>query len=486
MRRILWSAVVAAMALASCTSFRPTEKIPDWVFETPKPDATSTYFVGQSSAQASAAEVMDDATANLIAQIVQYLGVTVQVDTSATAKSTLDSYQADIRQSVTTEASGRVSGFKVLQRALQSDSKSGRTSVYILASYATADLEKEKARIAAIFREREDAVAGPESEADFLESQSRLYEAVLRHIDAADAAARSGIDNADVKLTRNLAKANALLGKLHFVQVGLAPRPYVGNIFDAPFRVRLVADDLGLQGVPGASLFVSYQRMQGSRVVFHTEQAVTDADGYLVFSPPPPDFVGKARLDVRLDFQSASDLLDGLPLDYAATVAALESGFSSVSIEIPYAVLSYARNVSTALAIVDVDEGGRASDGALTQSGLAEALTREKFNLKPAGLPVSLVASGSDDAILAAAGAKEYARLIYGSARIVRVRKDGNSYIAEAKASVKAVEVRSGSILYATERSVSAVGADAASARMAAWRSLGLTALASDLLAHLP
>ena len=46
--------------------------------------------------------------------------------------------------------------------------KAGVT-VYLLAQYATADLEREKRRIEAVFREQQEAVAGPEREGAELE-----------------------------------------------------------------------------------------------------------------------------------------------------------------------------------------------------------------------------------------------------------------------------------------------------------------------------
>ena len=99
------------LLFSSCLS-SPLSKAPEWVFAPPKPDSTTTYFVGQATSKGGLTEAMGDAEANLVAAIVQYLGVEVRVDTNATAKATLDSYSAELKQSVVTQGSGRLAGFK--------------------------------------------------------------------------------------------------------------------------------------------------------------------------------------------------------------------------------------------------------------------------------------------------------------------------------------------------------------------------------------
>jgi hypothetical protein len=238
--------------------------------------------------------------------------------------------------------------------------------------------------------------------------------------------------------------------------------------------------------VPGAALQVSYQRKSGSRLVSKTEPATTGADGSLSFTPPPPDFVGKAKLVVKIDFQSTIDLLDKLPAKYAALRDSLEDELRGKSAEIAYEVASNARSASMAVSIVDVDEAGAAS-GALAQAGLVEALVKEKFNVKAVVVGKAALEGMDDGAVLAAVkAAGAFDRVAFGLARIDEVRRDGTSYLASGKATVKVLDVATGSVLYSAERAATGVGSDEQSARRAAYRELGANAVGKDLLSNLP
>jgi hypothetical protein len=493
MRRFGVAAIAAFLVLSACASGAPTQgqAVPDWVLSTPKPDSANTYFVGQAPAPGGdLATGTDDAAANLIASIMQYIGVKVSVDTSASARASLDSYSADIRQTVKTQSNNRLSGFQIKEKYVYADKKSGAKTVYVLAAYATADLEKEKARIQALFQEKLDAVAKPEAAGQSLLAAGRYYEAAQKFIEAAVAASGSDIDNADVKVERNASSARSALSKLRFVKAGDNYKASLGKAFDAPFVLSLVAGEGdAAPGVPGAKLLVSYQRKQGTRTVSKTESAVTDAAGRLSYTPPAPDFVGKAKFLVRLDFQASLDLLDSLPAKYSSYRDALEDEIQSKRAEIAYEVSSAARSVPTAVALVDLDDAGTPIVGARTEAGLVEALVKEKFDARSGGLDASLVAKMDDATILAAAKAapgKKFGRLVYGTAKITGVRKDGSMYLADSKASVKVVELATGTLLYSAEKAATGMGSDEATARAAAYRELGLNAIGKDLLASLP
>lgn len=488
MKRSQGIAVAAAvLILASCATVPAQQKAPTWTSATPNPDATNTYFVGYASdPQGNVAQATTAAANNLLSSIMQYIGVKVSVSTSATAKASLDSYSADITSTVTQSSTNRIAGFSIRDKYVYQDRKTKQVVVYVLAAYATADLQKEKARIAALFQEREDAVSKPESEGNALVSSVRYYDAVRKFVEAAAAAAGSGIDNADVKMERNINAARTALSKVRFDTLGSpVVTATLSQPFQTAFKLRLVAGEGdAAAGIPGAALKVSYQRKQGSGLASKTVDAVTGSDGGLSYAPPPPDFVGKGKLTVRIDFQSSIDLLDQIPNKYAAYRDSLEEELRGKYVELPYVVSSSARNVSMGLALVDADENGNLVAGAATQSGLLETLVREKYNARGAGIDPTLVLSMNDAAIRSAAGGK-FQRLAYGVARIDSVRQDGSTFIATAKASVKIVDLQSGDILYSAERVGTGLGSDQASARAAAYRQLGAGALGKDILSSL-
>jgi hypothetical protein len=491
MKRSIFSALAAlTLILASCASVPAEGKAPDWIFSTPKPDAANTYFVGSSSDQSGdAAAATNDAAANLMSAITQYIGVKLSSTTNAEAKATLDSYSATIKSTVTSASKNQVSGFSVKERFVQTDKKTKRVTVYVLAAYATADLEREKARILKLFTEKEDAVAKPEAEGRSLEEGGRAYEAIRKYVEAAVAASGSDIDNADIKMERNINNARGALSRLRFdASASAGYKGLVGKEFPAPFAAKLVSGEgAAAPGVPGAVVLLSYQRKSGTRLVSKTESVMTDASGSISFTPPPPDFVGKAKFSLRLDFQSTLDLLDKLPEKSAALRDSLADELRAKFVDLPYEVASGARSAPMAVALLDLDENGQAVAGARAQAGLVEALLREKFAVKGISIAADSLTAMDEAAVAAAAqAAGKFERVAFGTASIASVRKDGANYLATGKAGVKVLEIASGRILYSAERGATGLGSDEKSARAAAYRELGLSAIGKDLLANLP
>jgi len=119
---VLVVAVLVALGCASAPAATsaaadPAPKAPAWTMETPAPSGGNTYFVGYADGSADAeAKATENATAGMITEIMRYIGVTITAESSATAKSTLDTFEADLVQTVTQSSSGRVSGFQLAEK----------------------------------------------------------------------------------------------------------------------------------------------------------------------------------------------------------------------------------------------------------------------------------------------------------------------------------------------------------------------------------
>jgi len=476
---------LALVALASCAT---APSVPSWALTTPPPDGANTYFVGSASG-ANAAAAVADATSNLIAGIMQYLGVKVKVSTSATAKASVDEYSASLRQTVETESNNRLAGFQVKQKYVQTDKKTGAVTVWILASYATAELNKEKARIAALFQEKIDAVAKPEAEGDRLAFEGKAVEAAMRYIEAMVAASGSDIENADIKLERNANKARAQVAAVSFAStLGNELKATLGA---APAKAVefLVTAGAGAP-IAGAAVNVSYPRkLPNGKLGTRTEALVTDARGVARLVLPAPDFVGKGRIVARLDLSSVLELLDKVPRKYDALRSALEDEIGAKGADLAYAVSSAAASVPMAIFLVDLDERGvPLSQGGAAQGGLAEALTKEGFSIRALALDPAMILLPSDKLLsaLSAAAPAGTGRLAYGEGKLLSVRKDGAFFVASAAGSLKVAELATGRILYAADKSWQAVASDEATARRTALRELGSQIFGKDLLASLP
>jgi hypothetical protein len=484
--------VVAATAIfaVACVSAPEPVKAPEWTLTTPAADATMTYFVASSSDSAGdTALATEDAALSLISQITRYMGVDISVATTGEAKGTLDSYTAEVTSVVKQSGTSKLSGFTIKDRYVVKDGS--LVTVYILVQYATADLNKEKARIAAVFKEKEDAVAKPEAAGDAAVSSGRVFDAIKSYVEAVVAASGSGIDNADIKLERNVNKARTLLGKIQFLRVDAPSAAGLGKNYDKPFQARLsFGEGTSAPGIPGAEVYVTYQRRQTSgRVVSRTERAMTDQKGIVSFSPPPPDFVGKATLSFSLNLDSTRELLDKIPARFEGFVSAIGDDLARRSISFEYTITSAAKTVSTGVFVVDLGEDGTPLTTNVAQGGLFTTLMKEKFKAGLAPIEQGIVVALDDAAVLKAAKAQygsSLARFIYGFAKVDKAVKDGSMWQATARMTVRCVDFATGQILYSNEKSTIVVAADEASARRAALTQVGADAVAKDLMANLP
>ena len=490
--RKIFVLVLAVLFAASCVSSpKSGSSAPDWVLNPPAPDGTNTYFVGYSSAgSGDVAKAADDASANLVASIMNYLGTKVTVDSTAQAKATLDSYQADIVQTVRSESTGRLTGFSIKER-YETKGPNDSITVYILAAYQTRELEREKARIAAVFQEQDDAVAKPEAAGDAAANGGRWFEAVRLYIEAAVAASGVNIDNADIKLERNVNKARAVLSKLRFVKVDAPAAAGLGQPVPEPFQARLVhGEGDAAPAIPGAEVFVAYQTRQASgRIINRTSREMSDQRGLISFTPPPPDFVGKQAVTFTLNLDSARELLDKMPRKYDAYVDALSDDLSRRSIVFEYSVASQARNVNTGIAILDLDVDGLPTTTTVAQGGLMDTLVRERFKANAAIFDPVLITSQNDSALLQAARANygsALARVIYGTAVVDKTVQDGTMWQATARMTIRCLDLVSGNVLYSTEKSTVMVAADENQARRSALLQVARDTVAKDLMANLP
>lgn len=482
MKRYFWLALVAALA-SSCMSAPP---VPEWVRKTPEPDAQYTYFTGSASAGDSAT-ALNDATSSLIAGIMQYMGVSISVTSSAEARASLDDYQAQITQIVRTESKGRLAGFEVAEKYIRRDPKTSQYTAHVLARYATKELLKEKARLESLFLERIDAVAIPEEKGDAAASEGRLFDAIRSYAEAMSAAGGSDIENARIKLERNAKKASALAATLRLtVPPGQDASIAVGGRLP-PFLVRLVTNRGGAEeGVPGAPLTITYpRRLASGRVGTGTAQTFTDKDGTAAFEVPAIDMAGNYRVTLQLDSVSASDLLTSLPSWALPYIDALENDLSGIVSYINYRVISAAKGIPTAVAVYNRNPANAGSlDLELFANSLKGPLIQEGFVLLDAKVPEA--GGASDIAQLRAAAPPQAQRFLLTALDLGSVARDGAYFVAAVSGSTGVFDLASGNTLYSASKSAQGIGLSEAEAIAGALRTLGGQSFAQELMAVLP
>lgn len=483
---------ILALVLAGCAGGPAAQgnqegstQAPAWAMETPPPSSGFTYFVGYADGPANGeVQATEAATAGLIAEIMRYIGVTITAESSATARSTLDSFQADLVQTVKQTSSNRVAGFQIAERFVQK--KPNGVTVYILGKYNTKDLESEKKRIAAVFQEKVDAVAIPEAKGKELLAEGDVIGAVRQFIVAASAASGASIENAAIKFERNInnARETVALIKLEKLNDRLQTSP--GAAFKEPFKARISS---GGTAIAQAPIIVGYQsRLPNGRMTTKTARTLSGPDGLIAFNHPSPDFVGKAALTMRLDLSAEMEALYEVGDKYLSLVAGLEDAIADKRISFEYTVLSQAKNIPTAVFIVDTDLTGNMSVGT-TGSALLQTLSANGFKVSVAPMAIDQIAGKDDSAILNAAQktlAGRAERFAYGVSRIVSVKDDKTQKIVSVSVEVKVVELKSGSILYSAVKQVPGLGSTEREAMEAARRQLGQKTIGEDLAASLP
>ena len=478
--------VLAAALLFACGSSPRSVKAapagktgepPAWVLNPPEPDAQFMYFVGSAeSKNGSMAEGEEFARGALIDEIMRYLGVRISSETTATAKASLESYQADVVQTLKSTSAGRVVGLEIAERWV--NQREGRVGVYLLARYNKSELSREKRRLEDIFREKVEAISGPEQEGRQLEGRGELYQAALRYLEAAAAASKSELENADVKFDRNMNQAREAVRRIGLVKLNDNLKVYAGRNFPAGFQLKVVAGAAPADpGIAGAPVRVSYKEMKASGKASTRSQLVKSGEGGEVsFLPPPPEFVGAETLSMALDLSEALETLEDVPGRLYSQVEAMEELARTKSVRFAYESLSLAGTIPTGIAVFDLDATGNPISLTETSAGLLAELGKAGFKVVVLQVAAPTVAGRPDAKVidaLASGYQGQVERAIFGTARITDTVQEGQTIIIQVSGSVKVVELATGKILLAVNKSKRAQASNVAAALSTAFKKLG-------------
>ena len=470
------AAVVCALVCIGCAGGAAPKPAPDWVSTPPGEDKDFMFFTGSgSSAEGSQAKAEEIARGALIDSIMQYLGARITAETTSTAKATVDAFQSDVRQQITQTSSGRIAGLSLADSWV--DKQKTRTTVYLLAKFAKPDLLKEKKRIEAVFQEQVAAVSGPEAEAKGLEEEGRFYEAVVKYIEAAAAAAKSDLDNAKIKFERNVNGAKAALDRISLVKLNDNLKTAAGKEFGEPFRLKVVTGSREADpGVPSVMLAASYAEIKAGSKQMRSLPLKTGADGVASFVYPVPEFVGSEKLTVSIDLSAYLQTLRKLPKDLQGMVGGLED--LAVKKRAVFSLESYsqAREIATGIAVASLDAEGKPLGANDLASGILKSLTGARFKVKTVALDPASIVGRDDTEVMAAAAAKasdKSGRMVFGSAQVAGIEQDGEMTIARASGTVKVADLKTGAILLTVSRSKTVPAKGAAAAIASVLQKLG-------------
>jgi hypothetical protein len=454
------------------------KQAPDWAMKKPQDDATYKYFVGSgNSPKGNAVDAEKTAVKDIIDQIVMYIGVQITSDTTATARASLDKYQADLTQTVTTKGATTVAGFEV-QEKFPVNRKNGELMMYILVKYDKVALEKQKKEMEKIFREWYEAITKPRDAGMSLKAEGKYYEAAAKFLEAASAAAKSQVANAGIYFEENVNQAKECLEKINFVKLNDNLTGLVGQALPEPFKMKVVAGaDENSAGVANVNVKITYMELSsGGKKRDKSVTAKTKSDGTLAFEHPIPQFVGKEKVTVYLDINPYLESLENIPAGKEDILQGLEDMAVSRKAVFDFMVESNAKNIGMGLVILDMDEEGSPMAKAETQSSILAALTAEKFKIKNLAINPKEIADKSDFDVIELLTGKfkgQVARAVFGTARILSYSDNSGKKFAKCSATIQVVDLDSGEVLLTLVKNGNGMGNDEKAAASNAFKTIG-------------
>ena len=468
------------LVFAGCASDPGTangSKLPSWVTMPTADTSDTVYFIGAGSdPNGDAAMARTMAGSDVVSSITRFLGVKVSSETTVTAKDTLDQFTSTLDQTIRESSSAQIGDFRIVESHTEKDG--GTVNVYLLGAYNKSALLEEQARIKAVFAEQKAAISGPEAAGDSLMNSSSFFEAAVKYIEAASAASTSELDNADIKYERNMNKAKKAVGSINLYALNDNLNAFIKQPFDEAFGLKITGtpgiDGQALAGVP---VRISYKIVRtNGRKSIKIESVVTDSNGTVSFFRPPANFVGTERVTMSLDLSSTLEALENVPNRLYAQLESLEQAVKSKNIGFTYNIISRAKEIATAVMIIDLDNSGVSTGKTETASGLLEVLTVEGFSIRSIDVDSGLLDLG-DESIIAAISKKyagRFERLVFGTVGISDFQKDGDRFTVKVSGDIKVADLASGEILYTSgNRFKTAMGSNASSAISAAFKQFG-------------
>lgn len=462
--------------LASCASAPSSQEgaeRPDWVLSPPADTAEEVFFVGAGSDPGGdMAVARQAASSDLLASITRFLGVKVSAETTSKAKASLDEFTSSLEQTIKESSDAQIGDFRI--RDSYRESSGGGANVYLLAAYDKESLLKEQQRLRDIFAEQQEAISGPEAEGDSLMASGSHYRAALRYLEAALAASSSDLQNADIRYERNMNKARQAVSSITLEKMNDNLQALMNQPFSQPFQARVSSQGGSLSGVPVKISYTTLGRNNRKRIESRTVQS--GDDGELRFLPPPPESVGSQRLRMKLDLGDALESLEEVPDRLYPQLEALEESVDAKEISFSYTVESKAKEISTALMLMDVDNAGNSTGKTESASGLLETLSAEGFRIGSVE-PLPGLASMSDAAIISRAAASygsSYGRIIFGTVGVSDFRERDGRFTVKVSGDIKVADLESGEILYSSgNKFKSALGNNIQSAMSTAFKQFG-------------
>jgi hypothetical protein len=306
----------------------------------------------------------------------------------------------------------------------------------------------------------------------------KYYDAAIKYMEAAEAAATSSIENADILFKENIDNAKNCIENINLIKINDNLKGLAGQSFAEPFMVKVVAgaseDD---PGIPNVVLEIGYKEMtKQGRIQIRSQKMKTDEDGMIAFNHPIPNFVGSETVRMSLDLEAYMEPLWEVPFQYDEMVDGLGNLITGKKIVFAYNVDSDAKNIMTGIVVLDLDIDTASLKKAETAASLLSTLTSEGFKVRLLSLnPAELQEKSDFDIInlLVDKFSTNVKRAIFGTARVLNFTERDGKIFAKCSGTVQIVDLETGEILLTVVKSVNAMGSDESAAQFSGFTRLG-------------
>ena len=470
--------ICACAVFSGCVS----SGAPSWVRNQPKDTAADVYFTGiGTSSSGDEAEAQTQAVSGMVGEVTRYIGVKISSDVSVYAKDTLDEFESTVEQTIRQTSNARIEEFRVEDRYVERNGNA--VTVYLLASYDKPALEAEKKRIQRIFAEQQEAVSGPELEGDTLSGAGQNYLAVAKYIEAAGAAARSDIDNKNIKFERNINKAKARLNGLAIKVTS----PVVTGMKDEALPLIEVqvtnSDGIGQREVP---LRAAYRTLKDrNRFTTNVTELLTDTKGFATLKLPVPEFIGEESVTFSIDLRGPMETFSGTEDNYLELAEGVELVANVKKQTFSYKVVSPMSGMRIVVAAKDLDSSGNIIEPSQVSIGMMEVLGNADFIAAKSEIQLG---DGNPSVLgkaAAAAAGISSGRVMLGQAKVVEFSDEEGKTLVKVSGTGYLIDIATGNIVYTSaDFQKSAIGAGAQAALVSAFRQLGKL-IAEDLVNNL-
>ncbi len=456
--------VLIASGCASSPDLSPEESAeqPEWVVGSPPRSSDAEYFVGRGvDAGGSRAAAEDDATAALVSEITRYLGVTIRTESTAVAEASLEDFTGRVTRTVEQRGTARIEGLRVEERFVEV--RDGRVEVHLLARYDREALERERARLTALFEARIEAVEAPMRSARAFEAEGAYFKAAQHYLRAAAAAADSEIDGLKSTMPSSLRRAAGILSSVRM-------RPVADDPMTAEVYAETAEGTTLLSGVP-VSITHPVRLPQG-RTGIGTTRKTTDTSGRVMFALPEETPPGSGYVQMGVSLGSE---LDAIPIaEGGRELTALRTVIRDLRVRFPYDSGLDVSDRSIAVVVVERDRAGNPLSESRAASSLTTTLERAGFVLVHAGSSPGAAADMSDREIVdLVLGNTPGVELVIVGRTAITEFEERNGMLARVDGDFSVIETGSNRVIGGWSGFTRSSGGDSVSTISAAFRRIG-------------